>query len=82
MSDGGQRQMSDGGQRQMNKYFMITSTHCERVLDIYAGNTTPGTKVIIWDRHGGDNQVWFQEPLTQTIRSKMDPSLCLTINGW
>ncbi len=29
-----------------------------RCLDVYGGQTAPGTKVEIWDCHGGTNQQW------------------------
>jgi hypothetical protein len=63
------------------KYFIIVSKHSGLALDIRGGNAHPGTDVILWSKHGNDNQLWFQEPITGTIRSKKNPEVCLDING-
>jgi len=63
------------------KYFIIQSKDNGLVLDIRGGQANAGAEVILWDRHGNDNQVWFQDPVTGTIRSKLNPDMCLDING-
>lgn len=63
------------------KYFIIESKHSDLVLDIRGGQAHAGAEVITWEKHGKDNQVWFQEPITGTIRSKLNPDLCLDLNG-
>lgn len=62
------------------KYFVILNKPTGLVLDIKGGSHSPGTPVLMWNRHGGDNQVWYEEPVTGTIRSKLN-NLCLDING-
>jgi Ricin-type beta-trefoil lectin domain-like len=69
------------GPNEKSKYFYIFSRLSERVLDIYQRNAVDGNKVVLWDKDGGDHQVWFHDPLTLTIRSKLNPALCLSING-
>jgi len=64
---------------QKGKYFLIVSKLNGKVFDI-RGAALNGD-VILWDKHGRDNQVWFQEPITGTIRSKLNPEFCLDING-
>lgn len=63
------------------KYFVITSKQTGYALDIKGGSHNPGTPVILWAKHGQENQQWFIEPVTGTIRSRANPNLCLTING-
>jgi Ricin-type beta-trefoil lectin domain-like len=63
------------------KYFIVISNDSGRVLEIKGGRSDAGAEVILWDRHGGDNQVWFQDPVTGTIRSKLNPKLCLAVDG-
>jgi hypothetical protein len=63
------------------KYFIIISKHSGFALDIRGGQAHAGTDVIVWSKHGRDNQQWFEEPVTGTIRSKLNPDLCLDING-
>jgi Ricin-type beta-trefoil lectin domain len=42
---------------------IIKPLHSKQVLDIYRGNRANGTKVIQWDYHGGDNQIWYLKPV-------------------
>ena len=58
-------------------YYIIRSTMTGYVLDIEGGGRI-GARVIPWDRHGRDNQVWYDDPTTGTIRSKAG-GLCLDI---
>jgi hypothetical protein len=37
---------------------LIKSSHTGKVLDIAGGRASPGTKVISYGCHGGDNQLW------------------------
>jgi hypothetical protein len=62
------------------KYFLIVNKPTGLVLDVKGASHNAGTEVIVWDRHGNDNQVWYQDPLTGTIRNKHS-HLCLDING-
>jgi alpha-galactosidase len=36
----------------------LVGASSNRCIDVYGGNTTPGTKIEIWDCHGGSNQEW------------------------
>lgn len=63
------------------KYFTIVSKDSDLAVDIKGAEAVAGTEVILWEEHGRDNQVWFQEPVTRTIRSKANPDLCLDLNG-
>jgi alpha-galactosidase len=36
----------------------LVGTSSGRCLDVFGGSTTPGTKIEIWDCHGGANQEW------------------------
>lgn len=63
------------------KYFIITSKDSGHALDIKGGQAHAGSEVILWNKHGRDNQVWFQDPITGTVRSKANPDVCLTIDG-
>lgn len=63
------------------KYFMIRSKlNPAMVLDCEANGTSPGTRVITWEAHGGDNQQWYMCQLTGTIRSKIS-NLCMDASG-
>ena len=64
------------------KYFFIKSQMNGLVLDICGESRDPGTSVITWQQKesGNDNQLWYVDDLTGTIRSKMH-HLCLDING-
>lgn len=62
------------------KYFFIVSKSTGLVLDIQGGSANAGAQVFLWEKHGRDNQVWYEDPVTGTIRSKLN-NLCLDING-
>ena len=52
------------------------------VLDVSGGSSNPGTNVIMWSqKHDkNDNQLWYDDPSTGTIRSKMN-DFCLDAAG-
>ncbi len=63
------------------KYFMIrTVLNTSLVLDSQASGTSPGTRVHTWEAHGGDNQQWYQDNVTGTIRNKLS-DLCMDAGG-
>jgi hypothetical protein len=66
-----------GGERQ---YYYIKSRMNGLVLDIDCGNRNPRTRVIMWTKKNSDNQLWYDDYSTGTIRSKMH-DLCLDIEG-
>jgi len=51
-------------------------------LDIEGGNRGPGTRVIVWNKkpQDNDNQQWYSDPPSGTIRSKLH-DFCLTAEG-
>jgi len=53
----------------MTGCYSIKSVLSGLTLDIEAQGGA-GSKVIPWDFHGGDNQIWYDDPSTGTIRSK------------
>lgn len=52
------------------------------VLDVQGGNPAPGTPVILWKQKETDNsnQLWFEDSVTGTIRSKLN-EYCLDVDG-
>jgi len=60
--------------------FKIVSRLNGLAMDITGGNTQPGTKVVVWENHGRDNQQWYDDPATGTIRTKLN-GFCLDIEG-
>jgi len=62
------------------KYFLIVSEDSGLVLDVKGAGKSPGSEVILWDKSGNDNQVWYEHPVTGTIRSKHS-DLCLEFNS-
>lgn len=62
------------------QYFIITSRLNGLVLDLERGNSSPGTRVMPWPKHGKDNQLWYDDLATGTIRSKLS-GLCLDIES-
>jgi len=60
--------------------FKIVSRLNGLALDVSGANTQPGAKVITWNTHGNDNQLWYDDPMTGTIRSKIN-GFCLDIEG-
>jgi hypothetical protein len=60
-------------------FYLIKSKMTRLVLDIEGGGGA-GKKVIPWDRHGKDNQLWYDDLATGTIRSKHQ-NLCLDIES-
>jgi len=60
-------------------YYVIKTKLCDYVLDAEGGGKE-GHRVITFDRHGKDNQVWYDDPITGTIRLK-EGHLCLTLKN-
>lgn len=60
-------------------YYVIVSKLSGLALDVEAMGGS-GSKVIPWDRHGGDNQLWYDDPSTGTIRSKWNNCALTTEN--
>ena len=57
------------------KYFLIFGDHSGRVLD---ASRTNGGEVVLWGKHGGDNQLWFWDNQNQgVLRNKQVPDKVL-----
>ena len=52
-----------------NNYFLIFSLETRKVLDVSGTNKD---EVILWESHGGDNQLWFWDG-EDILRNKMCP---------
>lgn len=61
-------------------FYVIKSKLSNFVLDCEGGGNKNGAKVIPWDKHGHDNQLWYDDHFTGTIRSKAG-NLCLDIEN-
>jgi len=48
-----------GARRLIRENHFIVDEETGKVLDIEGGGTTSGTKVILWNKHGGANQRWY-----------------------
>jgi len=62
------------------KYFMIVSRLHGLVLDVAGSNKNPGARVITWTKTGEDNQLWYEDNKSGTIRSKLN-DFCLEAEG-
>jgi hypothetical protein len=52
-----------------DKYFLIFALETRKVLDVSQSNEN---EVILWEPHGGDNQLWFWDG-EDILRNKKDP---------
>jgi len=64
----------------MAQYYLIKGKQSGLVLDIKKGSTASGADVIIYTKHGKDNQLWYDDPATGTIRSKQT-GYCLDLDN-
>lgn len=60
-------------------YIIVSRLH-GMALDIERGAANPGTRVMPWTKHGKENQQWYDDPATGTIRTKLN-GFCLDIEG-
>ena len=65
------------------KYFFAVSRVNGLVIDISDSCTRAGTPVVTKARKvsQNDNQLWYEDLLTGTIRSKLNDTLCLELSG-
>ena len=63
-------------------FYCIRSRLNGLVLDVEGGNRNPGARVIMWNQKPGDcdNQLWYDDFATGTIRSKLN-DFCLHWDG-
>ena len=50
------------------------------MLDAAGGGCKPGDGILLWENHGGDNQIWKLEE-NGFISLKKYPELCLDVAG-
>lgn len=62
------------------QYYLIKSKLNGLVLDVKKGGNDAGAHVITYTHHGKDNQLWYDDVATGTIRSKQT-GFCLDLNG-
>jgi len=62
------------------RYFFIRSRMSSKVLDVKGNGMDPGTEVVMWTKkdENNDNQLWYEDHVTGTIRSKMN-DMCLEL---
>jgi hypothetical protein len=58
------------------QYYVIVSQLNGFALDIDGSKLDPRTRVFTWPKHGKDNQQFYDDPATGTIRSKIN-NFCL-----
>jgi len=63
-------------------YYHIRSRLNGLVLDVESDNRNPGARIIMWNQKPGnfDNQLWYDDFATGTIRSKLN-DFCLDWDG-
>ena len=64
----------------MQQYYMIVSRMHGLALDVQGANRNPGAQVVPWNKSGNENQLWYDDHATGTIRSKLN-GFCLDIEG-
>jgi len=62
------------------KYFKIRSGLSGMLVDVEGGSTSPGARVIMWPDTGAPNQLWYEDHITGTVRSKLN-DYCLEMTG-
>ncbi|ESO03561.1 hypothetical protein HELRODRAFT_191872 [Helobdella robusta] len=63
------------------KYFEIKcKSNTNLRLNVAEGSIKPGAPVNVWPDHSGENQVWYEDPLTGTVRSRRT-NLCLDVDN-
>ena len=60
-------------------YAIVSKLH-GLVLDVERSEKHPGARVAPYNRNGGENQQWYDDSATGTIRSKLN-GFCLDIEG-
>jgi len=62
------------------KFFKIKSALNGLVLEVADCDIAPGARVHTWEDSDGDNQLWYEDQITGTIRSKLN-DLCLEVSA-
>jgi hypothetical protein len=61
-------------------FYVIVSRLNGLALDIERASNQPGARIVTYRKHGKDNQLWYDDPASGTIRSKLN-NFCLDIEG-
>ena len=64
----------------MQQYYVIVSRMHGLALDVQGANRNAGAQVVPWNKSGNENQLWYDDHATGTIRSKLN-GFCLDIEG-
>ncbi|GAA4345437.1 RICIN domain-containing protein [Flaviaesturariibacter amylovorans] len=51
------------------------------VMDVERGNIRPGGRLIVWEKNGGNNQLFYYDAATRTIRVGVNSGLVLDVAG-
>ncbi|ELT97141.1 hypothetical protein CAPTEDRAFT_193478 [Capitella teleta] len=74
----------EGKQCVGSQFFYIVSKLNKMVLDVADHSHEDNAKIIMWPKKAAnephDNQLWFVDPVTKTVRSKELTELCLDVN--
>jgi len=62
------------------QFFLIKAKLNGLVFDVQGATNNPGAHVITYKKSGKDNQLWYDDPSTGTIRSKQT-GFCLDLEG-
>lgn len=54
----------------MARYFLIKSALNGLVVDVPGSCSDAGKRVCMWEENGGDNQLWYEDKYTHSIRAK------------
>lgn len=60
--------------------YIIVSQLNGQALDVEGANPNPGTRIFTWPKHGKDNQQFYDDLATGTIRSKIN-HFCMDIEN-
>lgn len=64
----------------LGKYLTIENKGTGMMMSVKEGLTEPRAPVATWKAQKGDNQVWYMDPLTDTIRNRQS-HLCLDLDS-
>jgi hypothetical protein len=60
--------------------YMLLSLLSDKALDVASSNTDPGSRVVVWSKNSNDNQQWWDDSATGTIRTMLN-DYCLEVIG-
>jgi len=60
--------------------YILLSQLSDKALDVASSNTAPGSRVTIWSKNSNENQQWYDDSTTGTIRTMLN-DFCLELIG-